>query len=66
MLDQENKGAANVDPLYSAYHYTHPPLVERLKAIDAALKKGEGEDGGSQQQEQQQASAVDGQDKKEL
>eukprot|EP01025_Chloroclados_australasicus_P060823 TRINITY_DN7869_c0_g1_i1.p4 TRINITY_DN7869_c0_g1~~TRINITY_DN7869_c0_g1_i1.p4 ORF type:complete len:174 (+),score=23.36 TRINITY_DN7869_c0_g1_i1:116-637(+) len=38
-ISKENKSAMNVDPLYSAYHYSHPPLVERLKAIDAAGKK---------------------------
>lgn len=38
-LEEENKSAMNVDPWYSAYHYSHPPLVERLKAIDAAVKK---------------------------
>ncbi|KAI9506001.1 peptidase family M48-domain-containing protein [Coemansia spiralis] len=29
----ENKSNFNPDPLYSAYHYSHPPLVERLNAI---------------------------------
>jgi STE24 endopeptidase len=38
-LDKENKGPPNVDELYSAYHYSHPPLPERLKAIDAGMKK---------------------------
>jgi STE24 endopeptidase len=38
-LDRENRSACNVDPWYSAYHYSHPPLVERLKAIDANYKK---------------------------
>eukprot|EP01023_Acetabularia_acetabulum_P055704 TRINITY_DN6450_c0_g2_i1.p1 TRINITY_DN6450_c0_g2~~TRINITY_DN6450_c0_g2_i1.p1 ORF type:complete len:454 (-),score=47.08 TRINITY_DN6450_c0_g2_i1:541-1821(-) len=38
-LQKENKSSVNVDPLYSAYHYSHPPLVERLKAIDATGKK---------------------------
>jgi STE24 endopeptidase len=38
-LDKENKGAVNTDPLYSAYHYSHPPLLERLAAIDAGMKK---------------------------
>ncbi len=33
------QGAMHVDPLYSAYHYSHPPLVDRLEAIDRALKK---------------------------
>ncbi|KAL4448266.1 hypothetical protein ABPG75_005485 [Micractinium tetrahymenae] len=40
ILDKENKGAVNVDPLYSSYHHSHPPLLERLAAIDAAMKKG--------------------------
>lgn len=26
------------DPLYSMYHYSHPPLLERLRAIDAGTK----------------------------
>lgn len=38
-LDKENKGAVSTDPLYSAYHYSLPPLLERLAAIDAAAKK---------------------------
>ncbi|KAJ2656357.1 zinc metalloprotease [Coemansia sp. RSA 1200] len=29
----ENKSNLNPDPLYSAYHYSHPPLVERLNAL---------------------------------
>lgn len=33
------QGAVSVDPLYSACHYSHPPLPERLAAIDAAAKK---------------------------
>ncbi|OMH82179.1 CAAX prenyl protease-like protein [Zancudomyces culisetae] len=33
-LHLENKGNVNPDPLYSAYHYSHPPLVERLNAIE--------------------------------
>ena len=42
-LEEENKGAMWTDPWYSAYHYTHPPLVERLRALtmaqDEATKK---------------------------
>ncbi|KAJ2057966.1 zinc metalloprotease [Coemansia sp. S146] len=33
-LQIENKGNMNPDPLYSAYHYSHPPLIERLNAIN--------------------------------
>ncbi|KAJ1565094.1 CAAX prenyl protease 1 [Nowakowskiella sp. JEL0078] len=29
----KNLGSMNPDPLYSAYHYSHPPLVERLDAL---------------------------------
>uniref|UniRef100_A0A7S0RQZ8 CAAX prenyl protease n=1 Tax=Chlamydomonas leiostraca TaxID=1034604 RepID=A0A7S0RQZ8_9CHLO len=39
-LEEENKGAMHVDPWYSAYHYSHPPLVERLNAIDKAVSAG--------------------------
>lgn len=39
MLDKENKSPPNLDPLYSAYHLTHPPLPERLRAIDAEMKR---------------------------
>ncbi|KAF5838326.1 hypothetical protein DUNSADRAFT_3058 [Dunaliella salina] len=34
-LSKENKGALHVDPWFSAMHYSHPPLVQRLGAIDA-------------------------------
>ncbi|PVU91879.1 hypothetical protein BB560_006098 [Smittium megazygosporum] len=33
----ENKGNLNPDKLYSAYHYSHPSLVERLRALDDPL-----------------------------
>jgi len=36
-LEEENKSTMNVDSLYSAYHYSHPPLAERLKAIDSGV-----------------------------
>lgn len=38
-LDSNNKSAPNVDRWYSAYHYSHPPLLERLTAIDEASLK---------------------------
>lgn len=38
-LDSNNKSAPNVDKWYSAYHYSHPPLLERLTAIDEASLK---------------------------
>ncbi|XWS32137.1 hypothetical protein CRYUN_Cryun23aG0135300 [Craigia yunnanensis] len=38
-LQEENLSAMNTDPWYSAYHYSHPPLVERLGAIDEPDKK---------------------------
>lgn len=37
-LEEKNKSALNVDPLYSAMFYSHPPLVERLAAIDSELR----------------------------
>lgn len=40
-LDAKNRSAVNVDPLYSLYHHSHPPLVERLAAIDNIVKKKE-------------------------
>lgn len=38
-MEEENLSSMHVDPLFSAYHYSHPPLIERLKAIDKQLKK---------------------------
>jgi len=38
-LDQKNRSSTNVDPWYSALHHSHPPLVQRLGAIDEAAKK---------------------------
>mmetsp|Transcript_11677 Transcript_11677/g.29530 ORF Transcript_11677/g.29530 Transcript_11677/m.29530 type:complete len:223 (+) Transcript_11677:102-770(+) len=32
-LHKENKSNPNIDFLYSTYHFSHPPLVERLRAI---------------------------------
>lgn len=40
-LQEENLSSMNTDPWYSAYHYSHPPLVERLAAIDESDKKTE-------------------------
>jgi len=34
-ISQENQSNLNPDPWYSMYHYSHPPLVERLKGISA-------------------------------
>ena len=41
VLDKKNKGPPNNDRWYSAYHHSHPVLVERLVAIDDAAKKKE-------------------------
>lgn len=41
VLQEENLSAMNTDPWYSAYHYSHPPLVERLDAIDKPDKKAD-------------------------
>eukprot|EP00899_Mesostigma_viride_P009196 jgi/Mesvir1/18278/Mv09543-RA.2 len=32
-LQEENLSSMDSDPLYSAYHYSHPPLIERLSAL---------------------------------
>jgi STE24 endopeptidase len=36
-LQLENLGNMNPDKWYSTYHYSHPPLVERLEAINAIV-----------------------------
>ena len=38
-LHKENKSSYNIDPLYSTYHFSHPPLIERIRAIDKESKK---------------------------
>ena len=38
-LTVENSSTLIIDPLYSAYHYDHPTLIERLTAMDA-IKDG--------------------------
>lgn len=38
-LHLENLGTMSPDPWYSAYHFSHPPLTERLNAIEAAVKR---------------------------
>ena len=38
-ISLENLGAMCPDPLYSTYHYSHPPLVERLNAMIELDKK---------------------------
>ena len=39
LLDKENKSDFVVDRFYSQYHYSHPPLAERLRALAGAAKK---------------------------
>jgi len=40
-ISLENLGAMCPDPLYATYHYSHPPLVERLSAMMELDKKKE-------------------------
>ncbi|GAB5356896.1 hypothetical protein AAMO2058_000327800 [Amorphochlora amoebiformis] len=40
-LQEENLGTMVPDWMYSAYHHSHPPLVQRLEAINAAGKKSD-------------------------
>ncbi|KPA73557.1 putative mitochondrial CAAX prenyl protease 1, putative,metallo-peptidase, Clan M-, Family M48 [Leptomonas pyrrhocoris] len=39
VMTKENKSAITPDPLYSAMTYTHPPMLERLEALDVEMKK---------------------------
>lgn len=39
VLNKENRGPPNVDPLYAMYNFSHPSLVERLDAIEVDMKK---------------------------
>jgi STE24 endopeptidase len=38
-ISRENKGSLCPDPWYAWYHYTHPSLLERLRALDELKKK---------------------------
>jgi len=38
-IHKENKSNMYPDKLYSAYHYSHPPLIERLNAMKSSIKK---------------------------
>ena len=38
-LHKENLGNLTPHPLYSAFHYSHPTLVERVAAISGGLKR---------------------------
>jgi len=38
-ISVENLGNMVPDSLYSLYHFTHPPVIERLRAIEASVKK---------------------------
>jgi len=40
-INKENKGDLNPDSLYSWYHHSHPPMVERLRALEEFGKKKE-------------------------
>lgn len=38
VLHKENKGTMLNDPYWSAYHHSHPPVLDRLKAIERKKK----------------------------
>ena len=38
-LSLKNKGNLNPDPLYAAYHFTHPELIEWLWALGYSGEK---------------------------
>lgn len=43
-IHTENKATLDPDSWYSWWHYSHPPLLERMSAIDAILKKEDAKD----------------------
>ncbi|CBZ49998.1 putative peptidase family M48 domain-containing protein [Neospora caninum Liverpool] len=42
-IHAENKSCLDPDPWFSFWHYSHPPLLERLRAIEAIQEKEEKE-----------------------
>jgi len=38
-ISQENLSNLIVDPLYSSYHHSHPSLLERIKGIEAGVRR---------------------------
>ena len=38
-LNKDNLGFPVADWLFSAWHYSHPPLIERMKALDKSEKQ---------------------------
>ncbi|KAL8273249.1 hypothetical protein Esti_002865 [Eimeria stiedai] len=50
----ENKANVDPDPWYSWWHFSHPPLLERVAAIDGVLKKTDSSSSSGTQQQQQQ------------
>ena len=38
-LNEENLCNMDPDPMYSEFHYSHPTLLERLRALDLLTKK---------------------------
>ncbi len=38
-LVKENKSFPKSDPIYSKFYYTHPPIIERLKALGVDVNK---------------------------
>ena len=38
-LNKDNLGFPVHDPLYSAWHHSHPPLLHRIKALKALARK---------------------------
>ena len=39
ILQVENKGSLDPDPLFSAYHHFHPTLLERIRAIRDRIRQ---------------------------
>ena len=52
-ITKENSSTLIIDSLYSAYHYDHPTLIERLVAMDA-IKDGYAADGQEKPKDDQE------------
>lgn len=42
-LQKKNKGTPISDPYYSEYHHSHPPILQRLQAIEEAMNNKKNE-----------------------
>lgn len=38
-LNEDNLGFPVYDPVYSAWHHSHPPILERIRALEGKPKE---------------------------